>query len=655
MKKNIPIIYSKIKILIIYSYYEIINQTKNQSNLKYFLAYGMGRDWKEYNITTLIIINGKICELLIPEDENLIVLKREYNNEYCIETFLIGINYMENKLGGRIYNKFTHIFFLNSSVSGPFYEFNEKKHWIEPFLNKMKYENSVICSPVINFLKCNTEGGPGPICQTYCYLVKINKKIYELLVHTPISNLCPEKKNINYDLEYGNVLIGDYGFTRILLNNGFKISSLLYDNLDYTKKNNWNKYSDKIDRNPFYKDRFLDKCIFIKNVWKVSNSIRESRPVLKSKCRDIIFKNLNMKNIFDEVDCKYNYNFLDINERGNIILSNEKWENKKQFYEIFGESEEIVLWPVPKKENKQVAIYCHFDKDNIIKDYVIQGLKTLIILEYDIIFCTTSSEIKNIKLPIKINYFKNIKGIKSGNDLFMFYQILKKNMVFKYEWILFINDSILFPIYGIKEMKNTILKKRQNNDFWGLYLSNECSFIHLCSCFIEYNTKSAKILKYFYENELHKNSTSFELIKNIESIQTKFLVFRNLRMGYVISYKSLDYTGDSIMFNPKNTKKYINNKNCFGIKWKYIGNYLDYDKLNNPYLNFLLRFPKIIKNKFIPNIPNYFKDISIELFDYKFYKSYYKDLYRLNKEECLKHYISHGKNESRLFNKSILK
>ena len=36
--------------------------------------------------------------------------------------------------------------------------------------------------------------------------------------------------------------------------------------------------------------------------------------------------------------------------------------------------------------------------------------------------------------------------------------------------------------------------------------------------------------------------------------------------------------------------QWINNKKIFAIKWKYIGNYLNKDNYNLPYMNYLLRF-----------------------------------------------------------------
>ena len=56
-----------------------------------------------------------------------------------------------------------------------------------------------------------------------------------------------------------------------------------------------------------------------------------------------------------------------------------------------------------------------------------------------------------------------------------------------------------------------------------------------------------------------------------------------------------------------------------------------------------MRYLKIIENEFIPNIYNYFKNYSDELFDYKFYGNFYKDLSKLNKYQLVNHYKNFGK------------
>ena len=128
-------------------------------------------------------------------------------------------------------------------------------------------------------------------------------------------------------------------------------------------------------------------------------------------------------------------------------------------------------------------------------------------MEYDIFFCTSSTEIKNVDLPFKIHYFDNVG---CGTDFNMANAIFNNEDLSKYKWINLLNDSILLPIHGIENMKKTILTMRQGNDFWGLYESNEIQ-IHLCSnCFFEISAKCYPVLKSFYNSKLNECATRTE-------------------------------------------------------------------------------------------------------------------------------------------------
>ena len=108
--------------------------------------------------------------------------EKAYSNEEDgrdIGSFRQGIEYMERKYEKPFYEKFDYLFILNSSATGPI---ARTKVLIfigfDPFIEKMEIENSVICSPVINFLKKDDAGGPGPRCQTYCSMIKMNQEVY---------------------------------------------------------------------------------------------------------------------------------------------------------------------------------------------------------------------------------------------------------------------------------------------------------------------------------------------------------------------------------------------------------------------------------------------------------------------------------------------
>lgn len=486
------------KIAIIFPYYEVRNCNRNQTNLSYFLKYALNKTkWKNMNITILFIINGRQCEVLIPEKKDIIVWKRDYHDECNLDIYRLGIGYFEKKFKKKFYNMFNNLFIIDSNCFGPIYKQNRYKHWLDPFLNKIKEEKSVMC---------RHKNIP-------CLLIKINKSIYNLILY---------KKNKTKSWR---------ALTLNLLNKDYKISHC-------------NTQSD----------------LFIKNT------------ILKNmKKSDILYlyENLNFKNIY--------------------CLENENKEGS-------------VLWPQQNKNNKSVVIYCHYDEDLLIKDYVIQSLKTLIILEYDIIFCTTSSQINNIDLPFKIHYFKNKQNMTAGNDIIMLQHILNSVNLDKYEWVKFLNDSIMLPIHGLDNMRDTIKKYRSKNDFWGLYLSNEKQN-HLCSCHIEFKKTCIPKLKEFLNTafDILKLETKSEIINSIEVKLTRYLANCNFIYDGVVKYSELK-KAHCIMFNPINVYTYISRKEVFGIKWKYIGNYINLDRINNPCLNYLMRYLKMNED-IIPQIP----------------------------------------------------
>lgn len=567
------------KVCIIYVYYERKNETKNQTNLAYFIKYGLDQSrWRNMDITTLIMINGCQCELLIPEMKNVHVLPNE--NERDTSSYKRGIQYFEKKYNKPFYDIFNSLLIMNSDIFGPVYEEGPQRHWLDPYFNKLQKAKAVICSPCINFVKDNDVGGPR--CQSYCSLIKIDKTIYNLLLNT--------------------ILQGEYRLTRILLENGYNISCLIYENINYNDPNVWSHYSDRIDKIPDMTLSNFKSQIFVKNYWRINSELRDSLPCYYNESIQTAFSKTNMKNIYDDYpEIDYDYNLLDIREKG-CVDPNTNWVSKSDFYNKFGYAEEPILWPKQKSNNIACVIYCHYDKENIIKDYVVHALKTLIILKYDIFFCTTCTEIKNTTLPFKIHFFKNVG---SGTDFIMANTIFNDEDLSKYKWINLLNDSILLPIHGIENMKKTIQTMRQGNDFWGLYESNEIQ-IHLCSnCFFEISAKCYPVLKSFYNSKLDKCTDKQSFINNIEVRQTQYLVDNGFTYKGVVSYKELTPEPFCILFNPININKYLSDPKSFGIKWKYIGNYMDYKKLNNPYLNYLMRYLKITPNR-IPYLLNMF-------------------------------------------------
>jgi hypothetical protein len=128
VNRLIPTTYNKT--CIIYLYNERINDTQNQTNLAFFIKYGLDPSrWCNANITILVVINGRQCEVLLPSTDNIHVLYQDtHSND---EGWQAGIKYFENKYTDNIHSIFSHLCLLNSSNFGPVYEDNTNSHWVD--------------------------------------------------------------------------------------------------------------------------------------------------------------------------------------------------------------------------------------------------------------------------------------------------------------------------------------------------------------------------------------------------------------------------------------------------------------------------------------------------------------------------------------------
>lgn len=232
-----------------------------------------------------------------------------------------------------------------------------------------------------------------------------------------------------------------------------------------------------------------------------------------------------------------------------------------------------------KTTNNKCIIYSHFDSDNIIKQYVLESLVLFAQLGYDILFYTNSTSINNYDssfLPFAINYY-NDSNIGSGTDWCMWYTGCTRIMhePFKYEWVTLINDSMLFNINGLENMRQTIEKIQTSNcDVWGHWDSNEINY-HIMSSFIELKHIVLSYFIDFCDANLFECKTKLDVIFNCETKFVEYIQSHGFKTDVVIRSSILNNNCTTPSHNPLNIKKWINNPSCFGVKWKYIISYLE--------------------------------------------------------------------------------
>ena len=599
------------RIGIIYVYYERKNEQKNQTNLSFFIKYGLNNNiWCKMNISTLFVINGHQCEVLIPTKPDIYVLKEDNCSDW--EGWYNGIKYFEKIKGKNIWEQFDYLCLINAGAIGPIYESNTQDHWLRPFYNKMVRESSIICSPCMSFLPNTNPGGPGPKVVPIFWLLRCTQTIVNLITKVKIS--CTDELSI--DTEYKQrslhlfgktqntvlgpkddkmdaVLTGEYGLSRILVKNGYRLTSLLYndDNFDCHNPKNWSINNNKEpDRYMSFNGKNVPlSTIFIKNIWRWDNSYVCS-PVLYTECKGFVYSKLNMKHIFQDLsNINYNYDLLKVKSTGNGLLTAPSWNSKTQFYNNYGKAEEIILFNTPTENLNGCLIYAHYDSDNIIKDYVIQTISAFRYFGYNILFFTASKHIKNVDvLPCNVIYVKNDGA---GTDWKIWLQgcnyLINNKIVYSHVFLL--NDSIILPVNGIDNFGKTIQNMRETSDFWGHWESNEVEW-HIVGTPIEIKYSMINDVIKFISSRIPLCFNKNDYIFKMEVKFAKYLVNKGYKYNTVIKINDLNTIRVTCpVFNPVNIQRWINNPNTFAIKWKYMISYLN-QHIVSPELNYLTRF-----------------------------------------------------------------
>jgi len=181
--------------------------------------------------------------------------------------------------------------------------------------------------------------------------------------------------------------------------------------------------------------------------------------------------------------------------------------------------DKILLSKVNSKlTKKMLCIFSHYDKDNIIDDYVVHYLTELKKLECDILFISTSenmleSEVNKISLLccqviVKQNIGYDFGAWRTGIEII-------SDKLEKYEQLILCNDSVYAPLFDLNEMFRQMDKKF---DFWGI-TDNYQHKHHIQSYFIVFS-KKVFLEKYF-----------LDFWKNIKVFKYKENIVRNYEIG----------------------------------------------------------------------------------------------------------------------------
>lgn len=182
---------------------------------------------------------------------------------------------------------------------------------------------------------------------------------------------------------------------------------------------------------------------------------------------------------------------------------------------------------------KRIAIFAHYDKDNLIEDYVIYYLKELNKVADKIIF-VSDGNIANSELE-KINNITTHSIVKKHNEHdFGSYKrgyLLAKELGYleTCDELIFCNDSCYGPLYPFEEMFNKM--SPQQVDFWGI--TENPKGIILENNEIKRNQPLKHVQSFFvvFKPQIFNSEIFENFIQSIKHEESKDLIIINYEEG----------------------------------------------------------------------------------------------------------------------------
>lgn len=208
----------------------------------------------------------------------------------------------------------------------------------------------------------------------------------------------------------------------------------------------------------------------------------------------------------------------------------------------------------------RLCVFAHWDKDNIIDDYVVYYLQKLSSVCTTIIFVSDCPELENLEVLDGIVDFSLIK--KHGEYDFGSYKrgflfANEKGIIF--DELLFANDSCYGPFYSLENIFTKMDKKKC--DYWGL---TQNSYGVEKRGNIEVAIWSPHIQSYFlnFKKQVFESNIFNKFINSIKREDNKNIIITKYEVGLSKLLQNNGFKG-SVYIN-----KYHHTENCLSIKWK---------------------------------------------------------------------------------------
>jgi len=176
----------------------------------------------------------------------------------------------------------------------------------------------------------------------------------------------------------------------------------------------------------------------------------------------------------------------------------------------------------------RISIFAHYDKDNIVDEYVFYYLKELKKVSNKIIFVTVSDINQGYINKLEQLDIEVIKRENIGYDFYSYKTGIERLNLSDYDELILCNDSVYGPIVSLEK----IFEKMSASlcDFWGITASRSISS-HLQSYFLV-----------FKSNILHSNNF-LEFWNNVEILENKQSIIERYEVGLSQFFFKNNYVG----------------------------------------------------------------------------------------------------------------
>ena len=164
--------------------------------------------------------------------------------------------------------------------------------------------------------------------------------------------------------------------------------------------------------------------------------------------------------------------------------------------------------------------------------------------------------------------------------------------VCRYEWVMLLNDSLLFPLHGIDNMSTSILKMRRSADFWGHWDNTDIRW-HLICTPCEYKMSMCFTMLDFMSRTMEECHTGDDFICKLETCQTEYLISKGFQWNVLVPHETIQGPTQVCIrsHHPFCKDDVIRRPETFAVKWKYVISYLAHDsRCVSPTFRYLARY-----------------------------------------------------------------